>query len=117
MLEASYEATLLAALKQAEKHGYAGSSNVVYLTMLGGGVFGNDVNWILESIHKACISVQECDLDVRTTLTCPHAHLPPVQMVGGSFDAVFCAEGNHQLCLAPSLQSRRHGVAAVLRVL
>eukprot|EP01045_Picozoa_sp_COSAG04_P018451 COSAG04_NODE_1708_length_5862_cov_2.503384_3_plen_97_part_00 len=73
MLEASYEATLLAALKQAEKHGYAGSSNVVYLTMLGGGVFGNDVNWILESIHKACISVQECDLDVRTTLTCPFA--------------------------------------------
>jgi len=73
VLEASYEATLLAALKQAEKHGYAGSSNVVYLTMLGGGVFGNDVNWILESIHKACISVQECDLDVRTTLTCPFA--------------------------------------------
>ena len=71
MLEASYEATLLAALKQAEKHGYAGSSNVVYLTMLGGGVFGNDVNWILESIHKACMSVQECDLDVRTTFTCP----------------------------------------------
>ena len=71
MLEASYEATLLAALKQAEKHGYAGSSNVVYLTMFGGGVFGNDVNWILESIHKACMSVQECDLDVRTA--CPFA--------------------------------------------
>ena len=95
MLEASYEATLLAALKQAEKHGYAGSSNVVYLTMLGGGVFGNDVNWILESIHKACMSVQECDLDVRTTLTCPFATLcTPVQMVGGSFDAVFCAADN-----------------------
>ena len=73
VLEASYEATLLAALKQAEKHGYAGRSNVVYLTMLGGGVFGNDVSWILESIHKACISVQECDLDVRTT--CPFATL------------------------------------------
>ena len=87
MLEASYEATLLAALKQAEKHGYAGSSNVVYLTMLGGGVFGNDVNWILESIHKACMSVQECDLDVRTTFTCPFCHL--CKWCGGSFDAVF----------------------------
>ena len=87
---------------------------MVYLTMLGGGVFGNDVNWILESIHKACMSVQECDLDVRTTLTltCP---LPPVQMVGGSFDAVFVLRTTGQLSLAClCMHTPQHGLAAVL---
>ena len=107
VLEASYEATLLAALKQAEKHGYAGNSNVVYLTMLGGGVFGNDVSWILESIHKACISVQECDLDVRTTCpfaTCAHG--------GRQLQRRLCAAGNRQP--SGSLHTPRHGLPAAL---
>ena len=43
VLEASYEATLMAAAKNAEQHGYGESSRVVYLTLLGGGVFGNEV--------------------------------------------------------------------------
>lgn len=37
VLEASYEATLMVAAIEAEQHRYAGSSNIVYLTLLGGG--------------------------------------------------------------------------------
>lgn len=37
VLEASYEATLMAAAREAEKHNYEGASAIVYLTLLGGG--------------------------------------------------------------------------------
>eukprot|EP01043_Picozoa_sp_COSAG02_P022262 COSAG02_NODE_1152_length_14201_cov_9.055595_10_plen_393_part_00 len=37
VLEATYEATLMAAAKVAEKHSYEGASAVVYLTLVGGG--------------------------------------------------------------------------------
>ena len=52
VLEATYEATLYAALENYMKT----KNNKVYLTLVGGGVFGNDVKWILDSIKKAvCI--------------------------------------------------------------
>lgn len=45
ILEASYDATLSAAAHNA--------SPVVYLTLLGGGAFGNAVNWIVEAMEWA----------------------------------------------------------------
>lgn len=65
VLNASYEATLWAALLNAVRHDYALASNCVYLTCLGGGVFGNPTSWILEAIKKALIAVEGYNLDVR----------------------------------------------------
>ncbi|WP_235192520.1 hypothetical protein [Mycobacterium asiaticum] len=61
VLEAAYEATLLAAADQASK----GGSNTVLLTRLGGGAFGNEDNWIDTAIERA-LAVVECrGLDIR----------------------------------------------------
>lgn len=49
VLEASYEATLLAAALEARETGNA----TVFLTLLGGGVFGNPPGWILGAIRRA----------------------------------------------------------------
>lgn len=61
VLEATYEATLLAAAEQAG----AGGSNTVLLTRVGGGVFGNDVAWIDDAIERALGVVEDAGLDVR----------------------------------------------------
>lgn len=59
VLEASYEATLHAAALNAE-----GTENhTVYLTMLGGGVFGNDETWIIDAIERACTRVSNLPID------------------------------------------------------
>jgi len=60
VLEASYEATLWAAVLQAERTG----NRQVFLTLLGGGVFGNDLAWILDAIARAMKQVDAYDLDV-----------------------------------------------------
>ena len=49
VLEASYEATLHAALLNFAKTG----NNKVYLTLLGGGAFGNNLTWILAAMRRA----------------------------------------------------------------
>ncbi|MBC6994960.1 hypothetical protein H9S92_12345 [Lewinella lacunae] len=61
VLEATYEATFFAAVRNLESHG----SNVLYLTLVGGGAFGNEVDWILESLEKAASKFREVPLDVR----------------------------------------------------
>jgi hypothetical protein len=61
VLEAAYEATLWAAVANAQR----GTSNVIFLTLLGGGAFGNPTGWILEAIHRALETVSDVDLDVR----------------------------------------------------
>jgi hypothetical protein len=61
VLEASYEATLLAAAEQAAR----GGSNTVLLTRVGGGVFGNDPAWIDHAIEGALGVVEHAGLDVR----------------------------------------------------
>ena len=61
VLEASYEATLLTAVEQYE----AGGSDIVLLTRVGGGVFGNADAWIDDAITRALTIVADAGLDVR----------------------------------------------------
>ena len=39
-------------------------SNKVFLTLLGGGAFGNPTEWILDAIFRALMLVQDAGLDV-----------------------------------------------------
>ena len=61
VLDAAYEATLLEAVLNTRRD----ASNVVLLTLLGGGVFGNAPEWIHTAIKRAVMKVQGFDLDVR----------------------------------------------------
>ena len=61
ILEATYEATLYAGLLNYEKTGCP----KVYLTLVGGGAFGNEMNWIIESLYKAVSMCQHLPLDVQ----------------------------------------------------
>lgn len=49
VLEAAYEATLLVAALEADRHG----GGPLFLTLLGGGAFGNDPDWIEQAIERA----------------------------------------------------------------
>lgn len=62
VLDAAYEATLLAAVLDAEENAGAGK---VWLTFLGGGAFGNATPWIGHAIGRALSLVADRDLDVR----------------------------------------------------
>jgi len=64
VLEASYEATLCAAILTAERHKGAHGSRRVFLTSLGGGVFGNPMDWIGGAIRRACERYKHYNLDV-----------------------------------------------------
>ncbi len=61
ILEAAYEATLLAGLFNAQR----GNSNIVLLTFLGGGAFGNHESWIYSAMRRAISRVADVNLDVR----------------------------------------------------
>ena len=61
VLEATYEATLLSAMLNMQRHG----SLLVYLTRVGGGAFGNDARWIARAMRRALSSMKEAGLDVR----------------------------------------------------
>ena len=61
VLEAAYEATLWAAVINAHRT----SSNIVYLTRVGGGAFGNEAAWIDGAIRRAVKLVAGVGLDVR----------------------------------------------------
>jgi hypothetical protein len=60
ILEGAYEATLRAAHLNAERTG----NNTVFLTLLGGGAFGNETDWILDSLERALHACAPLDLDV-----------------------------------------------------
>ena len=61
ILQAAYEATMWAAVQNAQR----GASNVVLLTNLGGGAFGNDESWIHAAMRRALKMALGFDLDVR----------------------------------------------------
>lgn len=60
VLEASYEATLCTAIINSKKTG----NKKVYLTLLGGGAFGNANTWITAAIKRALDLYSNFDLDV-----------------------------------------------------
>ena len=60
VLEGAYEATIHAALLNYQKTG----SNKVFLTLLGGGAFGNKLDWITESIFVAVSKFINTPLDI-----------------------------------------------------
>jgi hypothetical protein len=61
VLEAAYEATMLAAVINSVR---PGGSRRVLLTRLGGGVFGNDARWIDEAMKRATDIVAGSGLEV-----------------------------------------------------
>lgn len=60
VLEASYEATICAALLNSARNG----NNRVFLTLLGGGAFGNETIWIIRGIRRALDLFKYAELDV-----------------------------------------------------
>jgi len=62
VLEASYEATLWAAVINAQEE----RSRTVLLTSVGGGVFGNEPAWIEQAVQRAVDAVSGYGLDVVT---------------------------------------------------
>jgi len=61
ILEAAYEATFAAAALKAANTG----NKLEYLTLLGGGAFGNNQEWILAAIRRAAKLNSDVDLDVK----------------------------------------------------
>jgi hypothetical protein len=61
VLEAAYEATLLAGLLNVSR----GGASVVFLTRLGGGAFGNAENWIDAAMRRALDLCRDRALDIR----------------------------------------------------
>ena len=60
ILQASYEATVCAGILN-----YIASGNkTLYLTLIGGGVFGNEKSWIMDAIYQALIRYKDKGLDV-----------------------------------------------------
>lgn len=59
-LDAAYEATICAALLNADRTG----NSRLFLTLLGGGAFGNNRDWILGAIRRSLDLYSESGLDV-----------------------------------------------------
>jgi hypothetical protein len=60
VLEASYEATFITAIINSIKTG----NNKLFLTLLGGGAFGNHEEWIIAAIQRALRKFAHYDLDI-----------------------------------------------------
>jgi protein-tyrosine phosphatase len=60
ILDATYEATICAGVVNFQKTG----NNKVYLTLVGGGVFGNDISWILNAIDRSLNLYNHHGLDI-----------------------------------------------------
>ena len=60
ILEASYEATFCAGISNYLQNG----NNALYLTLIGGGAFGNKIEWITNAIHRSLNLYKHVGLDV-----------------------------------------------------
>jgi hypothetical protein len=99
ILQASYEATLHAALQTAYRHGGADGSRIVFLTALGGGVFGNDMGWIARAIGMACSKFRHTNLDVRILQYSHPVERPLLELIE-SFNQTPEAKHRHD-CVPP----------------
>lgn len=79
VLDATYEAALLAAVYNAAR----GGSNIVLLTQVGGGAFGNDVEWIRSAMRRAITLVMDRGLDIR--IVCYRSIPADLQELAASF--------------------------------
>lgn len=61
VLDASYEATFAAGVINAQRTG----NNSLYLTLIGGGVFRNETEWILNAIRRSATIFKDYNLNVK----------------------------------------------------
>ena len=60
ILEASYEASFCAGILNYLRNG----NNTLYLTLIGGGAFGNKIEWIINAVHRSLNLYKHVGLDV-----------------------------------------------------
>lgn len=60
VLETAYEATFHHALLERKRTG----NRRIFLTLLGGGAFGNPIGWVIQAIEKALNQFANCDLEI-----------------------------------------------------
>ena len=100
VLDASYEATVWAAVLNHQDVASEGSRNV-YLTMLGGGVFGNDPEWIGGAIGRAIAKASARCADINVVV-CHYRSVKPelVSIIDSAFrdiiDSAFREEVERQ---------------------
>ncbi|OHT08435.1 hypothetical protein TRFO_23134 [Tritrichomonas foetus] len=70
LLKAEYMATVYAAWENSLLYPDRPGSNKLYLTLLGGGVFGNPENLILGAIAECCEVIEKSGLDVYIVCYC-----------------------------------------------
>lgn len=111
VLEASYEATLWAALLNAVRHQGAAGSRRVFLTCLGGGVFGNSMDWIMHAMRRAVARFEHCALDVRVVTFCGQI-APPLLALEQEFSAARPVRPVHAPAEAAKPEEKKEEVAA-----
>lgn len=60
ILDATYEASFCASILNSLSDG----NRTLYLTLIGGGAFGNETDWIMSAIHRSVELYQNVELDV-----------------------------------------------------
>ena len=71
ILEACYEATLWAAVLHALKHRDNRRGKIVFLTLVGGGFFGNDLSWVADAITMAIERVEAAQVGFIIRIVSP----------------------------------------------
>jgi hypothetical protein len=61
VLEATYEATLSAGLLNYQRT----NNNSVFLTLIGGGAFGNEMDWIFSALETSIMKFSNTPLDIK----------------------------------------------------
>eukprot|EP00930_Biecheleria_cincta_P086750 TRINITY_DN75_c0_g1_i1.p1 TRINITY_DN75_c0_g1~~TRINITY_DN75_c0_g1_i1.p1 ORF type:complete len:372 (+),score=63.18 TRINITY_DN75_c0_g1_i1:130-1245(+) len=65
ILEATYEATLYAAVENYLRHPQKPGAHKVFLTAVGGGVFGNEMSWVYEAMKKSFHKFHNVGLEIN----------------------------------------------------
>lgn len=79
ILYGMYEGTLLAAWNRAQ-----GEQRILFLTLVGAGVFGNKIEWIIDTLAELVPLIKVSNLDVRLIIYDPRV----VAKVQGHLDAI-----------------------------